>query len=96
MFLVGENPTCSVPVPRYMVGSSKGKFEPSTDDMFVPHPDPCHLSKQGAYRASEMAKKASIAAILIGLAWQIATAVYETSADSPDENEGSFRHSPDE
>lgn len=48
----------------------------------------------GAYQASEMAKKASFAAILIGLAWQIATAVYETSTESSsDNNNGSFTRS---
>eukprot|EP00904_Undaria_pinnatifida_P009286 jgi/Undpi1/5488/HiC_scaffold_2.g00767.m1 len=47
----------------------------------------------GAYRASEMAKKAALAAIILGLAWEIATAIY-TSSDSDDNNEGSFSPSP--
>ncbi|CAM9464187.1 unnamed protein product [Scytosiphon promiscuus] len=39
----------------------------------------------GAYRASELAKKASIAAIIIGLIWQIAVSVVETSAVEDDD-----------
>ncbi|CAM9429199.1 unnamed protein product [Laminaria digitata] len=48
----------------------------------------------GAYKASEMAKKASFVAILIGLAWEISTAVFASGSSSDSNDDGSFRPSP--
>lgn len=50
--------------------------------------------KQGAYKSSEMAKKASIAAIIIGLIWQILTALFETEAIEDGASDGTGGSNP--